>query len=86
MVLPKLQEMSPTLIDAARDLGRKQLGCVIESDSSLYHTGDFCRIFHGIDLFAWMILLLPSLLREMAFLRYPLKFIRVARQRDIVED
>ena len=26
MVLPKLQEMSPTLIDAARDLGRKPLG------------------------------------------------------------
>ena len=52
MVLPKLEEMSPTLIDAARDLGASRMECADESHPALHQIRDFCRIFYGIDLLA----------------------------------
>ena len=51
MVLPKIQEMSSTLIDAARDLGASQLECINKSYVAIYYTRDFCRFFYGINIF-----------------------------------
>ena len=56
MVLPKIQEMSSTLIDAARDLGASQLGCINKSIIPYITPGIFAGFFmaltYSLDDFA----------------------------------
>jgi len=56
MVLPKLQEMSPTLIDAARDLGAKRLDVLLKVVIPFITPGIFAGFFmaltYSLDDFA----------------------------------
>ena len=52
MVLPKIQEMSSSLIDAARDLRGKLVGCTNKSDDSIHYSWNICWILYGINLFS----------------------------------
>ena len=50
MVLPKIQEMSSTLIDAARDLGASQWDVLTKVVIPIYHSRGFCWFFYGVNL------------------------------------
>lgn len=75
MVLPKLEEMSPTLIDAARDLGASHWqvlsGVVLPFLAPSIWAGFFMALTYSLDDFA-----VTFLSREMGSRRCPWKFIR----------
>ena len=57
MVLPKLQEMNDSMIDAARDLGANNLQVIKNIIFAVSDTGSHCRLFSWLSLIHWMILL-----------------------------
>ncbi len=50
MVLPKLQEMSPTLLDAARDLGASRFEVLSKVVLPFIRPGIFAGFFYGFNL------------------------------------
>ena len=55
MVLPKLQEMNDSMVDAARDLGANNFQ-VVKISFYRFISRNHCRLFHGVHDTLWMIL------------------------------